>query len=209
MMTLLKSFQDSVKYWYLPLIVGILFVAIGVYVFFVPVETYVTLSILFIISFIISGLFDTFFAIRNSKILSGWGWYLVNGLISLALGIYLIIYPAVSVEILPFVVGFMLMFRSFQFLGFAFEMKEIKMLKWGNVAITSILGIVFSFLLLTSPFFTAISLVSFTAITFIFVGVSSIILSFNLKKLKNYPGKVSEELKTKINDLQKEIDAII
>jgi len=122
MANLLNTLINSIKHWYVPLILGILFLVFGIYIFTVPLETYVTLSILFSISFITSGLFEIFFSIQNSKTLSGWGWYLVGGLFSLTMGVYLVIYPGISIVILPFIVGFTVMFRSFQLLGIAFDM---------------------------------------------------------------------------------------
>ena len=168
-------------HWYIPLIIGILLIATGVYVFTVPLETYLTLSVLFSISFIIKGLMDIFFSIRNHKILQGWGWYLVGGLLSLAGGIILFIYPVISITILPFVVGFTLLFLSFLLMGYSFEMKSLGILRWGNAAILSTFGVIFSFMLIVSPLISGISLVVITGLSFIFIGVSSIALSFDLR----------------------------
>lgn len=185
MTNLLKSVASSVKHWYIPLILGIILIIFGIYIFTIPLETYVTLSILFSISFLTSGIFDIFFSIQNSKTLKGWGWHLVSGILSLAMGIYLTMYPGISISILPFVVGFTIMFRSFYLLGISFDLKDAGIPNWGSLAFTSILGIILSFLLLANPIFSGISLVTLTAFSFIFVGISSVILSFNLKKVKN------------------------
>ena len=206
MSNLIQTLTRPVRYWYIPLIIGILFSIFGGYIFFIPLETYATLSILFSISFVASGLFDIIFSIQNNKSLSGWGWYLTCGILTFAMGIYLLFFPGVSKTILPFVVGFALLFRSFQLLGFAFDLKELRVLKWGNVAMLSIAGIIFSFILLAHPIFTGISLIVITALSFIFIGISTIMLSLKLKKLKNLPGKLSAELRDKIDALQKEIE---
>lgn len=177
----------------------------GIYVFTVPLETYFTLSILFSLSFMASGIFDIFFSIQNSKSLNGWGWYLVSGILSLLIGIYLIAYPAISGSVLPFVIGFTVMFRSFSLLGFSFDLKDAGILSWGNLALVSVLGIILSFLLIADPIFTGISLITLTALAFIFAGIASIILSFGLKKIKNFPDKLSGEIKSRIQALQEEI----
>lgn len=205
MTSLLHQFSNSVKHWYLPLIIGVLFILFGIYIFTVPLETYLTLSILFSVSYIVSGLMDIFFSIGNNKTLKGWGWYLVGGIFTLAIGIYLAIYPGISMVVLPFFVGFTMLFRSFQLLGFSFDMKDLKILNWGNAAITSVLGIILSLLLLANPIFTGISLVTITALSFIFVGIASVVLAFNLKKLKDFPDKLTPELKSRINAIQDEI----
>jgi uncharacterized membrane protein HdeD (DUF308 family) len=157
---------------------------------------------------LIIGLLDIFFSIRNHKILQEWGWYLVGGLLSVAGGIILSIYPGISIVILPFVVGFTLLFFSFLLMGFSFEMKSLGILNWGNAAILSVLGVIFSFMLIVRPLMSGISLVTVTGITFIITGVSSIVLSFNLRKVKKIPEKLSSELKDKIAAIKKEIDEV-
>jgi uncharacterized membrane protein HdeD (DUF308 family) len=206
MKTIFQTITRSVKHWYIPLIIGIILIAAGIYVFMVPLETYLTLSVLFSISFIIAGLLDIFFSIRNHKILHGWGWYLVGGLLSLAAGIILSIYPGISIVILPFVVGFTLLFMSFLLLGFSFEMKSLRILNWGYAAILSVLGAIFSFMLIVSPLISGISLVVITGISFILTGISSITLSFDLRKVKKMPEKLNSELLFKIEEIKKEID---
>jgi uncharacterized membrane protein HdeD (DUF308 family) len=206
MVDLLKSFTHSVKHWYVPLIVGILFIILGIYIFTVPVATYLTLAIFFSVSFLVSGLFDSFFAISNYKSLNGWGWYLVSGILHLVIGIYLTVYPQISMAVLPYVVGFTVLFRSFLSLGMAFEMKSSGVLNWGNVAISSILGILLSFLLITNPVFSGLSLVVLTALSFIFSGIASVLIAFNLRKIKKHPEKLSDELKSKIEEIQAEIE---
>lgn len=202
---LLKSFTKTVKHWYFPLILGVLFIICGLYVFVSPAETYLTLALLFALSFLVWGLSDMFFSIDNRKLLRSWGWYFVGGLVSLLMGFYLLIHPVVSMEVLPFVVGFMLLFRSFELLGFAFEVKEAGVLNWGNLAIASVLGIIVSFVLLAWPVFTGVWLVVLTGLAFIFTGIASIILSLNLKRLKAWGDKLSGDLKDRIEKLNSEI----
>ena len=205
MLYFFKSIRRPVKHWYIPLILGILFILCGIGVIMSPQDSYLTLSILFSLSFLVSGIIETFFALQNTKNLNGWGWYLVSGLISLIMGIFLLMYPALSMSILPLVVGFTLLFRSFELLGFAFEEKEAGVLNWGNLAIVSVLSIILSFILIANPVFTSISLVVFTGLAFISTGISSVILSFNLKKLKGSAQKLSDDLKNRIEDVEKEV----
>ncbi len=206
MATLFNLIKGTIKHWYIPLIIGLLFLVLGIYIFTTPVETYLTLSILFSLSFLISGLSDMIFSIQNRKGLPGWGWYLISGIISVLLGLYLIRYPGVSMVVLPFVVGFTMLFRSAYLLGFAFDLKSYGAANWGNLAIASILGMLLSFLLLANPIFTGMSLSILTAFTFIFIGISSMMLSFSLKKIKDHPQKISAQIRSRIEQLQNEIE---
>lgn len=208
MPNLFETLTHTVKHWYIPLLFGILFLIFGIYVFSVPLATYVTLSIFFSVSFLFSGITEIFFSLQNSKSLQGWGWFLVSGLLTTAIGIYLIANLQISMTVLPFVIGFTLLFRSFQLLGFAFDMKSMRIMSWGNIALASVGGIIFSLLLIFNPVFTGISLVTLTGVSFIFMGIASIMLALDLRKVKKIPGKVSQELKNRIKAIQEEIDQL-
>lgn len=205
MTTILNTLTTAIKHWYIPMILGIIFIAAGIYTFTVPLEAYVTLSVIFSLSFLVSGVSETFFAIQNNSTLQGWGWYLVDGLLGILIGVYLLAYPDVSMATLPFVVGFVLLFRSFQLLGFSFDLKDYKVVSWGDLALISVLGIILSFMLLSSPLFTSMSLVTLTAMAMIFIGVASIVLSLKLKKVNDIPEKLDDNLKKRIADLKSDI----
>lgn len=204
MATFLKTVRNTIKYWYLPAVIGVLFILMGAYLFSVPAATYFSLAIFFSLSFLFSGILEILFSIQNRKELEGWGWYLTSGIFSFLIGVVLVSQPGIAATALPFFVGFSLLFRSFQGLGFAFDLKNYGVMQWGNLAVLSILGIVFSFLLISNPIFAGISLVVLTAMSFIVTGVYAIVLSFQLKKLKSFPGKLKNELKDKIESLKEE-----
>ncbi|MDM1524237.1 HdeD family acid-resistance protein [Empedobacter falsenii] len=204
MATFLKTIKKTVKHWYVPAIIGVLLIVFGIYIFTTPLETYGTLTMLFSLSFLFSGIAETLFSVQNRKIIEGWGWYLTGGIFNTVIGLMLLSRPEISAFTLPLVVGFTLMFRSIQGLGFSFELKNYGSLKWGNLAIASILGLVFSIILLFNPIFTGISLVVMTALAFIFSGITGIVLGFQLKKLKALPSKIRKELNEKIEVLKKE-----
>jgi uncharacterized membrane protein HdeD (DUF308 family) len=189
MANLKTAITSTLKHWYLPLIVGIIFIILGFYIFTIPLATYATLSMLFSMSFIIVGLVEIYFAYSNRDTLDGWGWYLTSGILTLLLGFYLVINPGISAAVLPYVVGFAMMFRSMQGLGIALDLKKLG-LSWGTPAFISVLGILLSFLLIAQPLITGISLVVMTALSIIIVGIYSISLSLTLKKIKDLPSKL-------------------
>lgn len=201
-----KTIMGTLKHWYVPFIIGLVFIALGIYIFTVPLETYLTLTYIFSFSFIFSGLSDTVFSIQNHKNLNGWGWYLINGVLSLAMGFFLIYYPETSSLALALMVGFTLLARSFMLLGYSFDLRDFKVQGWGYLTTLSVLGILFSILLLSNPLIAGLSLVTLTSLSFIFVGIASIALSFKLRKLKEMAGKISKELKDKLNHLQAELE---
>jgi uncharacterized membrane protein HdeD (DUF308 family) len=88
---MISTIYQSIKNWWIFLILGILMVCCGVYVLFTPVESYISLSFLFSILMVSNGISKMIFSISNKDSLSSWGWHLTSGIIELILGVYLII----------------------------------------------------------------------------------------------------------------------
>lgn len=180
---IINATKNATKHWYLSLIPGILFIGVGIWVFMTPVSSYLTLSILFSVTIFVSGLSEIIYSISNRKEMDNWGWVLTGGIIDLLFGLWLMASPLLSIAILPFVVGFMLMVRSMMAIGLAFDLKDFSDSGWGWLLALSILGLLFSFILLWNPAFAGLTLVICTGCAFVTLGVYRIILAFKLKQL--------------------------
>ena len=105
METVFNEIKHSVKNWWTSLLLGIVYIIVALWLMFSPLSSYVALSIVFSISMLISGILEIIFSLSNRKEVPSWGWYLVGGIIDLILGIYLIAYPMVSMEVIPFIIA--------------------------------------------------------------------------------------------------------
>lgn len=76
-----KTIRNSVKHWYIPLIIGILIILLGFYTISAPLASFLALTFLFSWSFIISGVLEIIFALQNKNEIEGWGWYLSGGIL--------------------------------------------------------------------------------------------------------------------------------
>ena len=204
-----KTIRNAIKYWYLPLLFGLFFVAIGIWVFKTPLESYLTLAFLFSISFIVSGLFEIVFSISNKDDLDNWGWTLTTGILTLLMGVLLVMNPGISMLTLPYYVGFVIMFRSIGAISLSLDLKSYGVLDWGTLMGIGILGVLFAFILLWNPLFAGMSVVIWTALAFIIAGIYNIYFSFKLKKLHDLPNKLSNVLMKKYEDLESEIKTAI
>ena len=183
-MTILSSAQAAVKNWWISLLLGILYIIAGIWVFQTPLASYVSLSIIFSVFIFVSGISQIIFSISNKNEIQGWGWYLTSGIIDLLIGLLLITHPLMTMTILPFYVGFWLLFQGFLAIGLSFQFKSVGIPSWGWLLFLGFLTLVFSFLLLANPVFAGLSIVYMTALAFISAGVFRIFLSFDLKKMK-------------------------
>lgn len=183
METVFNEIKHSVKHWWTSLLLGIVYVIVALWLMFSPVNSYIALSIIFSISMLVSGILEITFAIGNRKGIPSWGWYIVGGLIDLVLGFYLIAYPTVSMEVIPFIIAFWMMFRGFSATGYAIDLKRYGTRDWGWYMAFGILAIVCSFIILWQPTIGALYAVYMISFTFLIIGLFRIMLSFELKNL--------------------------
>ncbi len=182
MKTMFDEIQQAVKNWWLSLILGIIFVGVGIGLLFTPAQSYVVLSILFSVAVLISGIFEIAFAISNKHI-SSWGWYLAGGIIDIIIGIYLIVFPAISMEVIPFLIAFWLMFRGFSSIGYSMDLKRYGTSEWGWYLAFGIFAIFCSIIILWHPVVGALYAIYMISFAFIVFGSFRIMLAFELKNL--------------------------
>lgn len=181
MKTVFDEIQHSVKNWWMSLILGILYIGVALCLMFAPLSSYVALSIIFSISMLVSGILEILFAISNKHV-SSWG-YLAGGIIDLIIGIYLVAYPMVSMEVIPFLIAFWLMFRGFSATGYSMDLKRYGTRDWGWYMAFGILAILCSLLILWQPAVGALYAVYMISFTFLIIGLFRFMLAFELKNL--------------------------
>ncbi|MDC7999903.1 DUF308 domain-containing protein [Aequorivita todarodis] len=203
----LKTLKQTIKHWYIPLLVGIFFVVVSIVVFSSPAGSLMALSLLFALSFLFSGLSESIFAFANKNHLDNWGWSLALGIITLIVGFLLLLNPALSLTVLAFYIGFVILFRSISTIGFAMDIKKYGSSNWGGLLVLGIIGTIVSFILLWNPLFAGLSVVILVALSFLFAGLFSILLSLQLRKLHKSSKKISADLVERYDELMKEIRA--
>lgn len=62
-----REFNDVVQSWWLMLCAGILFIALGIWIFISPVASYISLSLLFANGMMLAGLLEVTFSIVNHR----------------------------------------------------------------------------------------------------------------------------------------------
>nr|WP_292966360.1 MULTISPECIES: DUF308 domain-containing protein [unclassified Allomuricauda] len=183
MATILDSAQKAIKNWWISILIGLLYIFVGIWVIRTPLESYISLSIIFSVFIFVSGIFQIIFSISNKNEMKDWGWYLAGGILDLVIGILLLAHPLMTMAILPLYVGFWLLFQSILSIGLSFQLKAAGIPQWGWLLFWSIVTLLFSFLLLANPLFASLSIVYMTAFALITAGIFRIFLGINLKKL--------------------------
>ena len=206
--SIFKTFNDTIKHWYIPAIVGSIFIVVGIYTFASPATSYVALSILFSLSFLFSGISEIVFSLTNRNEMDNWGWVLAFGILTTVIGGLLLSNPAVSMATLTFYVGFLILFRSISALSFSLDLKDYGIGDWGALMALGVIGLIFSIIMIWNPAFAGMTIVIWTGLAFITTGIFSLYMAFKLKKLNELTQKMSEDLKLRHRQLQQEISEI-
>ena len=176
------SASSPAKYWFLPLLAGALYVALGVWVLRTPLESYLALTFLFSLSFLVSGVVEIFGAFSERGTRAHWGWALAGGIFDLLLGVMLFNNPGMSVAVLPFVVGFGLLLRSSTTVAGAFALKSAGGQSWGMLMVFGVLGVVAGFVLLRNPLLAGFTIVVWTGIRVHHGGLARVMAALALRK---------------------------
>ena len=163
-----------IKHWWLLMLAGILCVAAGIAVFVFPMESYMTLSIIFGVLMVITGISQLIIASTSGNYLAMRGYVIVGGILDLILGIFLCVYPAVTVVLLPIMLGIWMMYHRFMIIAFGGDLDTFRINGSGWAILGGILLLVLSFLVLVNPFSVGIATV------IVLTGVALIVFGFLL-----------------------------
>ena len=166
------------------MLAGILVVAAGVCVFVFPVQSYVTLSLLFGILMLLVGAIQLIVASTSCNYLMLRGYVIVGGVLDVLLGIFLCVYPGISLFLLPVLMGLWLMYHSFMIISLGGDMSTFKVSGDGMVIFGGILLLLLSIFVIVDPLSVGVATVLTVAgAGLIFFGVIMCSLSLTLRSI--------------------------
>lgn len=182
--SIFKEVRRAVRNWWLLLLTGLLLIGLGIWILMTPLAAYASLAILFSISLTIAGLVEVAFAVSNRGAIDGWGWALVGGIIDLALGIYLLANPAVTLDVLPILLGIWLLFRGFSAVGTSAALRAYGVRNWGWLLAVGLGIVVFALVIIANPKLGALNIVIWTGVGFVLAGIFRIMVGLRMRRLK-------------------------
>lgn len=179
------------RYWWVPLISGLIFMGLGIWTLCCPVESLEVLAYVFAICFTLAGLFYIGFACAVSKWSSDWGWTLAIGILEVILGIWLLFLPAEQLTIaFMFLAGFWLLFAAINAVCESFAVSSGSV-GWTIVSVLFLLlTIVFVVIFLSNPVVGGVAVWLWLGLSLISFGVYRIVVAGKLKTL----GRVTDGL---------------
>ena len=111
--------------------------------------------------------------------------------------------------ILPFVVGFWLLFAGIYLIAGSLELRDYYIRDWGWLLVLGIFLTILAFFMILRPLFGAFNVVYLTSLALMIFGIAYIVLAFKLKAIKAKTYDVVRDLKKEVKkqaeDLKNEI----
>ncbi len=184
---LTKRAGRAVQHWWLLMIAGLLTIAAGIAVFAFPLESYVTMSILFGVLMLITGVAKLIAASTSSNFFMMRGYVIVGGVVDLLLGLFLCIYPGVTVVLLPIMMGLWMLYNSFMMVALAGDFDTFGIPGAGWIVGGAVVLMILSLLVLVNPFTAGIATVVVLAgAGLVIFGILACALSFKLRDVHKY-----------------------
>lgn len=179
--------SKTVRHWWLYLIAGILSIIAGIVVFCKPLEGYLTLSIMFGILMLVTGITELVVSGTSRNYFTSRGYSIVNGILDLILGLFLCCYPRLTLIALPIIVGVWMMFNSFTIIGLGSDMDSFRVKGSGWVIAA---GVILLLLSLGITFFPltigTASIIVLTGSILIVFGIIIIALGLRLRRIHEH-----------------------
>lgn len=87
------------RYWWVPLVTGIICIAFGVWCFVSPVAAISVMAYTFAALMVFDGMLDVSYAFANTRTSPNWGWSLALGIIEIVVGCWLFALPAAVIDV--------------------------------------------------------------------------------------------------------------
>ncbi len=172
------------KNWWLLLINGIILTLLGIVSIFVPFTAVLTVALYIGIAALFSGIFLIAFSLSNTN-QEGWGWRFVEGIIDLIFGFVLLANPYVSAALVPMLIGIWIFIRGIMFIVDAFSWRKVEKSGWGwYVLLGAVLTLIGIYMTIDWQF-GLIPVAFLIAIILLIIGIASIVISIDAKRIKD------------------------
>ena len=163
---------------------GILCMVAGIAVFIFPMESYMTMGLLFGILMLFVGAAQLIVASSSGNYLAMKGYVIVGGILDLIMGIILCINPAVSLVLMPVLLGIWMLYHSFMIMAFGGDMETFRIDGSGWTIAGGALLMLLSIFVLVNPMSAGVAtVVTLAGVGLIVFGLLLCALSFKLKDL--------------------------
>jgi uncharacterized membrane protein HdeD (DUF308 family) len=172
--------QIVLRNWWMLALRGVLAILFGLVALFLPGIALLSFILVFAAYAIIDGVVAVLVALRERQSMNRWGWVLVEGLLSIAAGIFALAYPRETALILLFIIAAWAILTGIMEIVAAVSLRDYLSREWA-LAIAGIISIAFGVILFAHPGAGILAILWLVGIYSIIFGVLFIIRAFQLR----------------------------
>ncbi|UKJ63358.1 HdeD family acid-resistance protein [Cellulosimicrobium cellulans] len=189
---ILTAFSSTAKQvWYWPVLRGVLAILFGIIALSWPDKTAAVIIWVIGIFAVVDGIVEIIEGIRRRGTGSGTAFLVTMGVLSLAVGIVLLVWPGKTAIVLTWIVGFWaVVYGLFQTVA-SLDLRKVPGSGWGWGVFAGLLGLVFGLLVLFNVNAGLVSIVWILAIFAILWGVMLIAFGVQIRSLGRQAGKAA------------------
>lgn len=174
----------AIRHWWLYMICGILCIAAAVAVFAFPMDSYMTLGVLFGVLMLITGIVQLAVGVASGNYFAMRGYVIAGGVLDLILGLLLCANPAVTLMLMPILLGIWMLYHSFMLMAFGGDLETFNVQGSGWTMAGGALLMIISVIVLLNPFSAGVTaVVVLTGIGLAVLGILLCILSMKMKDI--------------------------
>lgn len=179
-------FYRPTRFWWIPLLTGLLFIGFGIWCLCNPVSSLMIMAYIFAGGVGAVGLFNLVYGFSNVKNNHGWGWAVACGIIEILCSIWLFFLPSTWLtQGFIFCVGLYIIFVSINAISESFMMNGFASLISVFLFLLLLVSIGCACFFLVGPVMGSLVVWLYIGISFITYGVFRVILSLILRKFNN------------------------
>ncbi len=173
-------FWGKTKYWWTLMLLGVLMIPCGFWLWMQPVVGYEMLSTLLGWLLVLYGVVQLLVAGNVRQRVKGWGWWLAGGVIDVFIGFVMVGNLSFSESMLPFLFAFVFIYKGIANLISAFNMVSTYKY-WWLYLINGVLLLILGILFWALPFTAVFSIVFLCAFAFVYWGATLILFAYSLR----------------------------
>ncbi len=178
-------FEFWSRYWWVPVVRGLVAIALGVFAFVWPIATITALVLVFGAVAVADGMLAIGAAIAARKLTSDWWVLLVQGFVGIAIGVLTVVYPAITaLALLVLMAVWAIGLGVLQVVAAVKLRRDISGGWW--LVLGGLLGIAFGILLMSNPVAGAVAVLWLIGIFAIAWGVMQMVGGFDLRRFTRH-----------------------
>lgn len=197
--------NNLLQKWYLPLIIGILFLMVAAIIYSVPSLSLTFILTMFSLTIISFGIRETLFFYSNKAFIQSWFFYIIGSFMMILLGFFMLLNPSLTLQTIGSVIAIIFILKSIQNILFLYTFSHRTESSMGQSWIYSLALIFFAIVILFFPKLVSTTLVIISGLLFIIIGVICIIFSMILRKSQQKLKEFKASFRNKTQDAVYEI----